>query len=175
MALLPFRGDVLHGRGQKVDGFEDLEVALGVPAPFGAVDDLPGRFVPGDFFERKGRAQQILRQSFPPFDIVGRDGFLPGIKAETAVGPGEELAELALADEFFPAQQGEETVAEEFGKRFESLNRQDVEAPRPIHQPGGGEHVEVRMKIQVVPEGLHGGDGRKLSIRQLKPRTHPIT
>jgi hypothetical protein len=116
-----------------------------------------------------------FRQSFPPFDIVGRDGFLPGIKAETAVGPGEELAELALADEFFPAQQGEETVAEKFGKRFESLNRQDVEAPLPIHQPGGGEDVEVGMKVEVVPEGLHGGDSGELAIGQLESDPHPIT
>ena len=99
MALLPFRRDVLHGRGEEVDSLEDLEVALGVPAPLGAVDDLAGRFDPGDFFELEVRAQQILRQSFPTVDIVGRDGFLPGIEAETAVGPGEELAELPFADE----------------------------------------------------------------------------
>ena len=44
-----------------------------------------------------------FRQSFPPLYIVRRYGFLPGIEAETAVGPGEELAELPFADELFVA------------------------------------------------------------------------
>lgn len=91
------------------------------------------------------------------------------------MGPGKELAELPLADEFFPTQQGEETVAEEFGKRFESLNRQDVEAPLSVHQPRGGEDVEVGMKIEIVPESLHGGDGGELAIGQLESGLHPIT
>jgi hypothetical protein len=68
-----------------------------------------------------------FRQSFPPFDIVGRDGFLPGIEAETAVGPGEELAELPFADELFPAEQSEESVAEEFRERLNTL----IRPPRP--------------------------------------------
>ena len=89
-------------------------------------------------------------------------------------------------------------MAEKFGKRLNTLirpprpagspcglrlrlrpsaffNRQDVEAPLPIHQPGGGEHVEVGMEVEVVPESLHGGDGGELSIRQLESRPHPIS
>lgn len=59
--------------GKEIDGLEDLEVAFGVPAPFGSVDDLAGRFVPGDFFRREGGAQEIFRQSFPFLDIVRID------------------------------------------------------------------------------------------------------
>ena len=111
-----------------------------------------------------------FRQSFPPFDIVRGDGSLPGVEAEAAVSPREELAALLLADEPLPTERGEEAVAKEFGERFEALirpprpagspcvirlrlrpkrprpsaffDRQDVEAPVPIHQPGGGEDVQ---------------------------------
>jgi hypothetical protein len=113
--LLVLRRDVLHGRGEEVHGLEDLEVALRVPAPLGSVDDLAGRFVPGDFFQRERGSEQVLRQSFPSFDIVRRDRFFPGIEAEAAVGPSEELAELAFADELFLAQPGEESVAKNLG------------------------------------------------------------
>src|SRR5690606_12335534 len=94
--LLVLRRDVLDGDGEKIDGLEDLEVALGVPASLGTVDDFAGRFVPSDFFEGKGGAEQILRQSFPSLDIVRGDGLLPAVEAEAAAGPGEELAELPL-------------------------------------------------------------------------------
>jgi hypothetical protein len=50
-----------------------------------------------------------------------------------------------------------------------------VEAPFAVYQTGGRQHVEVGMEVEVVPESLHGGDGGELSIRQLEPRTHPIT
>ena len=44
-----------------------------------------------------------FRQSFPPLYIVRRDGFPPGVQAEAAVGPGEELPELPFGDELFVA------------------------------------------------------------------------
>ena len=47
---------MLNGRGQKVDGLEDLEIALGVPTPLRAVDDFAGLFVPCDFLEGEGSA-----------------------------------------------------------------------------------------------------------------------
>ena len=115
MALLPFRRDVLHGRGQKVDGFEDLEVALGMPAPSGAINDLLGFFVPRDLFEREGLKEQLLTRFARPSGCHSADyvrcspiqpsvstirhhwgdGFFPGIEAEAAVGPGKELAAFA--------------------------------------------------------------------------------
>jgi hypothetical protein len=52
---------VLDGGGEEVGDLEDLEVLLGVPAALGSVDDLPGRFVPGDLFQRERGAQEILR------------------------------------------------------------------------------------------------------------------
>jgi len=36
-----------------------------------------------------------------------------------------------------------------FGKRFESLNRQDVEAPFAVYQTGGRQHVEV-VKVVIL-------------------------
>jgi len=105
---------------------------------------------------------------------VRRDRFFPGIETEAAVGPGEELAEFPFADELFPTKQGEETVPEKFGERFDRVGGKDVEAPLAVHESGGREDVEMRMEVQVVAEGLHGGDGGDASIRQPESSPHPV-
>ena len=45
--LLAFRWEVEESGGDEVGGFEDLEVALGGVAAFGAVDDVLAGGVPG--------------------------------------------------------------------------------------------------------------------------------
>ena len=34
--------------------------------------------------------------------------------------------------------------------------------------------MEVGMEIEIITEGLHGGNGAELSVGQLKPRAHPV-
>jgi hypothetical protein len=90
------------------------------------------------------------------------------------MGPGEELAGFPLADEFFPMQGGDETVAEEFGEGFDAFEGQEMEAALGIDKTTGGKDVEVGVKVQVVAEGLHGGDGGKAALGQIEPGTHPV-
>ena len=55
--LLAFGRDGLNGGGEKVGGFEDFEIAFGVPTAAGAVNDGFGVGIPCDFLEGKGGAQ----------------------------------------------------------------------------------------------------------------------
>ena len=56
-ALLAFRRDVLNGRSEKVGGFENFEVAFGVPTVSGTADDRFGVGIPSDFLEGEGGAE----------------------------------------------------------------------------------------------------------------------
>ena len=86
--LLAFGRDVLDGGGEKVGGFEDFEVAFGVPTAAGTVDDGFGIGDPRDFLEGERGAQQILRQAAAPVGVVGGDGFFSaGVDVEAAVFP----------------------------------------------------------------------------------------
>jgi len=44
-----------------------------------------------------------------------------------------------------------------------------VKASVAIDQARSGEDVEMRMEVQIIAKGLHGGDGGELSIRQIEP------
>jgi len=39
---------------------------------------------------------------------------------------------------------------------------------------GGGEDVEMGVEVQVIAEGLDGGDGGEFSFREIEPDAHPI-
>mgnify|MGYP007132072843 FL=1 len=65
-------------------------------------------------------------------------------------------------------------MAEQFGERLQTLDRKDMEAPLAVHQPRGGEDVEVGVKVEVVAEGLHGGDGGDLPVGQIEALSHPV-
>ena len=172
--LLALRRDVLHGGGEEVAGGEDLEFFLGVPTALGPVDHLPGRFVPGDLLQRERRTQEILSEASAPVDIIGGDWFLPGVEAEPAVGPAKKLPRFLFANELFSPQRLDEAVAEEFAQRLDAFHRHEVKAPVAIDHAGSGEDMKVGMEVQVIAEGLHGGDGSKLSVRQVEPSTHPF-
>ena len=58
-------GDVLDGGGDEIGGGEDFEIALGFPVVAGTVDDGGGTFVPGDFLQGEGRAQEVLGELAP--------------------------------------------------------------------------------------------------------------
>jgi hypothetical protein len=137
--LLSFGRNVLDGGGDEVGGFEDLEVALGVVVALGSVDDGLGGGVPGDFLEGEGMAEEIFSQAFAAFGVMGRDGFFAtAVDVEAGMFPGEEIGELAGADEFGVAEGVEEAVAED-------------------EKAVGGEDVEV--EDQVITKGVDGGDG----------------
>lgn len=69
--LLSLWREVEKGGGDEVGGGEDFKVALGGVLAFGAVDDGLGRFVPGDFLEGKGMAEEIFGKAFAPAGFVG--------------------------------------------------------------------------------------------------------
>ncbi len=75
--------------------------------------------VPGDLFQRKRGAQEVFRQPPASVDVMGGDRFLPGVEAEPAVRPAEELPRLLVADELLPQQCLDEAVAEEFAQRLD--------------------------------------------------------
>jgi hypothetical protein len=101
MALLTLGRDVFDGGGEEVGGFEDFEVAFGVPTAAGSVEDGFGIGVPGHFLEGEGGAEEILCQAAAAVGVVGGDGgFSAGGDVEAAVFPGEEFGSFALADEF---------------------------------------------------------------------------
>ena len=55
--LMAFGWNVFDGGGEEVGGFEDFEVALGVPTAARAIDDGFGVGVPSDFLEGEGGTQ----------------------------------------------------------------------------------------------------------------------
>jgi hypothetical protein len=90
--LLAFRREVEEGGGNEVRGFEDLEVALGGVVALGAVDDGPGRFVPGDLLERKRMAEEVFGEAFAPFMVASPDPLVfGGVDIEPGVFSVEEM------------------------------------------------------------------------------------
>lgn len=134
--LLVFGRDVFEGGGEEVGSGEDLEIALGTPAPAGTVDDTAGGLVPCDLFERERGAEEVLGQAAAAFDVVGRDRFVSGVEVESAVFPAEKVAEFLLADEFLPAQCLQKAVAKQFCQRLDGLDWHEVEAVVPIEKAG---------------------------------------
>ena len=65
-------------------------------------------------------------------------------------------------------------MAEEFGQWLDAFYRQEVEVVVFVDESGGGENMNVRVKAKVIAEGLHGGDGSNLAVREIKAGTHPI-
>ncbi len=52
--VLVLRQDVLYGGGEEVGRGENLEIALGVPAALGAVEDGASLLFPGDLLGQNG-------------------------------------------------------------------------------------------------------------------------
>ena len=64
---------MLNGSGEEVGGFEDFEVAFGVPTAAGAVDDGFDVGVPGHFLEGEGGAEEVFRETAAAVGVVGGD------------------------------------------------------------------------------------------------------
>ena len=77
--LFSFGREVVDDGGDEVGGFEDFEVALGGVVALGAVDDGLGGSVPGDFLEGEWMAEEIFREAFAAFCVVGGDGFFAAV------------------------------------------------------------------------------------------------
>jgi len=65
-------------------------------------------------------------------------------------------------------------VTEELGERLEGLHRDLVEATLAIVESRGSEDVEVRVKDEVVAEGLDPGDGGELAVGEVKAGPEPV-
>ena len=102
------------------------------------------------------------------------DGFVSGIEMKTAVVPAQKLAHLFLADEFFPAQGGQEPVAEEFFQRLDAFHGHFVEPACGIDQPGSGQHVKMRMKYEVIAEALNPGNGSQFALGECEAKAKPV-
>ena len=166
--LLALGRDVEKSGGDEVGGFEDLEVGLGVVVALGAVDDGLGGWVPGDFLEGEGMAEEILGEASAAGGVVGGDGvFAAVVDVEAAVFPGEEVGEFFGTDEFGVAEGVEKAVAEEFDGRGEVFGGHAVEAAVGGEESVGGENVEVGMEDEVVAEGVDSGDGGEFSIGEV--------
>ena len=167
---LPFEASLTEAKnGDEVGCFEDLEVALGGVVALGAVDDGLGRFVPSDFLEGEGMAEEIFRQTFAACGVVGGDGFFTAIvDAEAAVFPRQEVGEFSGADEFGVAEGVEEAVAKEFDSGGKVFGGHAVEASVGREESVGGEDVEVGVENQIIAEGVDGGDGCEFSIGEIE-------
>ena len=98
--LLALGREVVDGGGDKVGGFEYLEVTFGVVVAFGAVDDGFGGGVPGDFLEGEWVAEEVLGEAFSACGVVGGYDFLaPVVDVEAGMFPGEEVGKPLGADE----------------------------------------------------------------------------
>jgi hypothetical protein len=62
-----------------------------------------------------------------------------------------------------------------FSERLSAFDREEVEATIPVVEAGGDEDVEVRVEDEVVAEGLDGGDGGELAVREVEAGAEPIT
>ena len=114
-SLLALGREVVDGGGDKVGGFENLEVALGVVVAFGAVDDGFGGGVPGDFLEGERVTEEVLGEAFSACGVVGGYDFLaPVVDVEAGMFPREQVGKSLGANESGITQGVEEAVAEEF-------------------------------------------------------------
>ncbi len=157
---------MVDGGGDKVGGFEYFEVALCAPTAAGAIDDGAGVWVPVDFLEGEGRAQEVLGEALAAFCVAGGDGFLAAVDMEAAVLPGEKSGGFVGAEEFGVAEDLEEAMPEEFDDGAEAFFRHGVEAAFLVEQAIGGENVEVRVEDEVIAEGVDGGPGGDAAIGQ---------
>ena len=161
--------EMVDNGGDEVGSFEDFEVALGGVVAFGAVDDGLGGRVPGDLLKGEWMAEEIFGEAFAAFGVVGGDGFFAAVvDVEAGMFPGEEVGEAAGADVFAIAQGLEETVTKEFDGGREVFGGHAVEAAVGSEEAVGGEDVEVRVKDEVVAEGVDGGDGSEFAIGEVE-------
>jgi hypothetical protein len=79
--LLAFGRDVFDGGGEEAGGFEDFEVAFGVPTASGALDDGFGVGVPRDFLEGEGGAEQVFHEASASLGVVGGQRVFKGAGA----------------------------------------------------------------------------------------------
>ena len=110
-------------------------------------------------------AEEIFGKAFATGGVVGGDGLFAAVMdREAGVFPGEEVGEIAGADEFGIAEGVEEAVAEEFDGGREVFGGHAVEATVGGEESVGGEDVEVRVEDEVVTEGVDGGDGADAAV-----------
>jgi hypothetical protein len=161
--------EVVDDGGDEIGSLEDLEVSFGGVVAFGAIDDGLGGGIPSDFLEREGLAEEVFGEAFAACGVVGGNGFFAAVvDVEAGVFPGEEFGEFFRADMFPVAQGVEEAVAEEFDGGGEILGGHAVEATVRGEETVGGEDVEVRVKDQIITEGVDGGDGTDFSVGEVE-------
>ena len=173
--LLAFRGDVFHRSGDEVGGGEDLEILLGVPTAFRAINHFLCLLVPGDFLKRKRGTEHVFGEIATTCNVVRTDRFVASVETEAAVFPGEHLVSFLPGEEFFPDESLDEAVPEQFDKRGKGLIGHEVEAIFRIDQARGAENVQVRMEAEIISEGLDSSDGGQLSAWEIETSPHPVT
>ena len=160
---------MVDGRGDEVGSLKNLEIAFDVVVAFRAVDDGFGGGVPGDFLEGERMTEEVLGEAFSACSVVGGYDFLaPVVDVEAGMFPGEEVVEFLGADESGLAQGVQEAVAEEFDGGGHGFLRHAVESAVGGEESVGGKDVEVRVKDEVVAEGVDGGNGSDASVREVK-------
>ena len=107
---------------------------------------------------------------------MGGDGlFAAVVDGETGMFPAKQIAQLALADEFLFAQQGQEAMAEDFTEWADVTLGQPMKGPVRGKQTIGYEHMKMGMKDEVVSEGVDGGDGAKFALGQIELRPKDVS
>ena len=85
--------------------------------------------------------------------------------------PVEEVAGFVFGEEFVGDEGLDETVAEEFGEGLEGLcggGGEKMERAGLIEESAGAENVKVRVKYEVIAEGLDAGDGGELTVGEIE-------
>lgn len=84
--------------GDEVGAGKKLEVSLGAPTAGGAVEDALGLRVPVHFLQGYGRTEEVLRETFEGFAIVGTNGGFTLVDVKAVVVPAQEFVGLASGD-----------------------------------------------------------------------------
>jgi hypothetical protein len=129
--------------------------------------DGGGLFFPGDFLEGEGCAQEVFGELAAAFDVVGGDGFFSSVEIEAAVLPIEKVTGFLFGEEFAGDKGLDEVVAEEFGEGVEGLcggSGEKMEESGLVEESAGAENVKIRVKYEVIAEGLDACDGGEFAL-----------
>ena len=82
---------------------------------------------------------------------------------------------FVFGEEFVGDEGLDEAVAEEFGEGLEGLcggGGEKVEGAGLIEESAGAENVKVRVKYEVIAEGLDAGDGGEFAFGKVELEAH---
>ena len=120
--------------------------------------------------------QQVFGEALTAVVIASGDQIVAAVvDVETGMFPAKQIAQLALADEFLFAQQGQEAMAEDFTEWADVTLGQPMKGPVRGKHTIGYEHMKMGMKDEVVSEGVDGGDGAKFALGQIELRPKDVS